>query len=46
VQGAAWQRTQAPRAAPATRAALAETLAAHPDDWAWTAIVSPEFMRN
>jgi len=46
VQSAAWQRTQAPRAAPATREALADTLATRPDDWAWAAIVSPEFMRN
>jgi uncharacterized protein (DUF1800 family) len=46
VQSAAWQRTLAPRAAPTTRAALADALAARPEDWAWAAIVTPEFMRN
>ena len=46
VEGAAWLRTQAPRESEATRQALFETLQAHPGDWAWAAIVSPEFMRN
>ncbi|HEY9025095.1 MAG TPA: DUF1800 domain-containing protein [Burkholderiaceae bacterium] len=46
VESAAWLRTQAPRESEATRQALYETLQAHPGDWAWVAIVSPEFMRN
>ena len=46
VESSAWLRTQAPRATEATRQALVETLQAHPGDWAWVAIVSPEFMRN
>ena len=46
VESAAWLRTQAPRESDATRQALLETLQAHPGDWAWAAIVSPEFMRN
>ena len=46
VESAAWLRTQAPRESEATRQALFETLQAHPGDWAWAAIVSPEFMRN
>ena len=46
VESAAWLRTQAPRESEATRQALFETLQAHPGDWAWVAIVSPEFMRN
>jgi len=46
VESAAWLRTQAPRESEATRQALFETLQAHPGDWAWLAIVSPEFMRN
>jgi uncharacterized protein (DUF1800 family) len=46
VQSAAWQRTHAPRASAATRETLADTLATRPADWAWAAIVSPEFMRN
>ena len=46
VESSAWLRTQAPRASEATRQALLETLQAHPGDWAWAAIVSPEFMRN
>jgi uncharacterized protein (DUF1800 family) len=46
VQSAAWQRTQAPRAAPATLSVLADALASRPEDWTWAAIVSPEFMRN
>jgi uncharacterized protein (DUF1800 family) len=46
VESAAWLRTQAPRASEATRQALVETLQTHPGDWAWAAIVSPEFMRN
>ena len=46
VESAAWLRTQAPRASEATRQALLETLQTHPGDWAWVAIVSPEFMRN
>ena len=46
VESAAWLRTQAPRESEATRQALIETLQAHPGDWAWVAIVSPEFMRN
>ena len=46
VEGAAWLRTQAPRESEQTRQALLETLQAHPADWAWAAVVSPEFMRN
>ena len=46
VESAAWLRTQAPRESEATRQALIETLQAHPGDWAWAAVVSPEFMRN
>ncbi len=46
VESPAWLRTQAPRESEATRQALFETLQAHPGDWAWVAIVSPEFMRN
>jgi len=46
VESAAWLRTQAPRESDATREALLSTLAAHPGDWAWAALVSPEFMRN
>ena len=46
VESAAWLRTQAPRESEATRQALFETLQAHPGDWAWVAVVSPEFMRN
>ena len=46
VESAAWLRTQAPRQSEATRQALLETLQSHPGDWAWVAIVSPEFMRN
>ncbi len=46
VESPAWLRTQAPRASEATRQALVATLAQHPGDWAWAAIVSPEFMRN
>jgi uncharacterized protein (DUF1800 family) len=46
VESAAWLRTQAPRESAATRQALLETLQSHPGDWAWLAIVSPEFMRN
>ena len=46
VESAAWLRTQAPRQSDATRQALLDTLQAHPGDWAWAAIVSPEFMRN
>jgi uncharacterized protein (DUF1800 family) len=46
VESSAWLRTQAPRASEATRQALVSTLAQHPGDWAWAAIVSPEFMRN
>ena len=46
VESPAWLRTQAPRESEATRQALLETLQAHPGDWAWAAIVSPEFMRN
>ncbi|MCK9689503.1 DUF1800 domain-containing protein [Scleromatobacter humisilvae] len=46
VESAAWLRTQAPRESEATRQALLETLQAHPGDWAWAAVVSPEFMRN
>jgi uncharacterized protein (DUF1800 family) len=46
VESSAWLRTQAPRESEATRQALFETLQAHPGDWAWVAIVSPEFMRN
>ena len=46
VESAAWLRTQAPRESEATRQALLETLQSHPGDWAWVAIVSPEFMRN
>jgi len=46
VESAAWLRTQAPGESGATRQALFETLQAHPGDWAWVAIVSPEFMRN
>ena len=46
VESAAWLRTQAPRESEATRQALIETLRTHPGDWAWAAIVSPEFMRD
>ena len=46
VESAAWLRTQAPRESEATRQALVETLQAHPGDWAWAAVASPEFMRN
>ena len=46
VESPAWLRTQAPRESEATRQALLETLQGHPGDWAWVAIVSPEFMRN
>jgi len=46
VESAAWLRTQAPRASAATRQALLETLQAHPGEWAWAAIASPEFMHN
>jgi uncharacterized protein (DUF1800 family) len=46
VQSAAWLRTHAPRASAATRDALADTLDTRPGEWAWAAIVSPEFMRN
>jgi len=46
VESSAWLRTQAPRASEATRQALVDTLQTHPGDWAWVAIVSPEFMRN
>jgi uncharacterized protein (DUF1800 family) len=46
VESAAWLRAQAPRESEATRQALLETLQSHPGDWAWVAIVSPEFMRN
>ena len=46
VESSAWLRTQAPRESEATRQALFETLQSHPGDWAWVAIVSPEFMRN
>jgi uncharacterized protein (DUF1800 family) len=46
VESVAWLRTQAPRASEATRQALLETLQSHPGDWAWAAIVSPEFMHN
>ena len=46
VESPAWLRTQAPRESDATRQALFETLQSHPGDWAWVAIVSPEFMRN
>jgi len=46
VESAAWLRTQGPRLSDATRQALADTLRAHPGDWAWAAIASPEFMRN
>ena len=46
VESPAWLRTQAPRESEATRQALLETLQSHPGDWAWVAIVSPEFMRN
>ncbi len=46
VESPAWLRTQAPRESEATRQALFETLQAHPGEWAWAAIVSPEFMRN
>src|SRR6516225_938114 len=35
VQSAAWQRTQAPRAAPATLSVLADALASGPEDWTW-----------
>ena len=46
VESPAWLRTQAPRESEATRQALLETLQGHPGDWAWVAVVSPEFMRN
>jgi len=46
VESPAWLRTQAPRESEATRQALIETLQTHPGDWAWVAVVSPEFMRN
>jgi uncharacterized protein (DUF1800 family) len=46
VESSAWLRTQAPRESEATRQALFETLQSHPGDWAWVAIVSPEFMRD
>ena len=46
VESPAWLRTQAPRLSEATRQALLETLQSHPGDWAWVAVVSPEFMRN
>jgi uncharacterized protein (DUF1800 family) len=46
VDSAAWRVTQAPGASPATRQALQDALAARPVDWAWVALVSPEFMRN
>jgi hypothetical protein len=46
VESAAWLRTQAPRASPATLEALRETLQSHPGEWAWAAIVSPEFMHD
>ena len=46
VESSAWLRTQAPRESEATRQALFETLQSHPGDWAWVAVVSPEFMRN
>ena len=46
VESPAWLRTQAPRESEATRQALLETLQGHPGDWAWAAVVSPEFMRN
>ena len=46
VESAAWLRTQAPRSSEATRQALDATLATHPGDWAWAALVAPEFMRN
>jgi uncharacterized protein (DUF1800 family) len=46
VESPAWLRTQAPRESEATRQALLDTLQARPADWAWVAIVSPEFMRN
>jgi uncharacterized protein (DUF1800 family) len=46
IESAAWLRTQAPRESARTRQALIDTLRTHPGDWAWAAIVSPEFMRN
>jgi uncharacterized protein (DUF1800 family) len=46
LQGTAWRRAIEPRTSGATRAALADTLASTPADWAWAAIASPEFMRN
>ena len=46
IESSAWLRTQAPRESDATRQALVATLGTHPGDWAWVAIVSPEFMRN
>ena len=45
VESAAWRRAHEPRLGAGTRHTLAE-MKASGGDWAWAAIVSPEFMRH